>query len=107
MPTTTANAYYPIPGSSEHQTGARAELATFPTERIDSAFEGSIEHNFPGQSAQRQVEISQRRTDLENIFNPQPTPEQSAKMIEDITAYLIREAELVDSFREARINGAA
>lgn len=105
MPTTTANTYYPIPNSSEYRTGTTAELAVVSAERIDSAFEGKVEHNFPGQSALRQVEITQRRTDLENIFNPQPTQEQVTKMIEDITSYLVREAELVDSFREAKING--
>lgn len=105
MPTTTANTYYPIPGSSEYQTGTYTELASVASERISAAFEGDVQHNFPGQSISRQVEISQRRTDLENIFNPQPTPEQSAKMIEDITAYLVREAELVDSFRIAKMNG--
>lgn len=43
------------------------------------------------------------RSDLERIFNPQPTKEEVAKMMEEISAYLAQEGMLLDTYRDYEV----
>lgn len=43
------------------------------------------------------------RSDLERIFNPQPTKEEVAKMMEEISTYLAQEGMLLNTYRDYEV----
>ena len=106
------NTAFSLLGSTPEQRRYRA--VSLSREYVDAEFdkiaaqlqtEQTLQANNVVETRSRQAEQAVYRNDLERIFNPQPTKEEVARMMEEISIYLMQEGALLDNYRE-QVSGA-
>ncbi|MFZ2545112.1 MAG: hypothetical protein WAW80_03995 [Candidatus Saccharimonadales bacterium] len=108
MPSNPTNTAFMIPGNTDKQPRQNFNFGSNLThEYANLQFKEVINNNFSTQDESRSIQISTQRNNLEAIFNPKPSAEQIAKMMEQISIYLTQEADLIESYRIKQLNGDA
>lgn len=79
-------------------------MASATQEVVDAGFENRATYDASVHELSREAALIRERDNLDRAYG-RPTAEQVAQMVKEITSYLVREADLIESYRSEQSGG--